>query len=336
MAISRFSTHSPVSIQWLLFLTTIVLSVSATINLQRNALIFAIAEYLVAVACFFIFLFFKKWITDKNIVWLSFIYSNLIFGVLIYGTTIDGVSITIYLWLSVIPFISYLLNGTFCGLVLTSFYFGILSVTFLTNFDSYAHQVTVESLFNLVASVTVLWILTHSYASFSSHARNLLIDIAIKDSLTQLNNRHAFYEFFKQNQHNPKSLMVIDLDFFKKVNDNYGHDAGDYILQTVANIFNEQVSDKQSVFRLGGEEFAILLPDTKLVQAGCIAHKINEGIKNYEFSYHNQPIKITASIGVAYSSDDDLNALMRQADKCLYQAKNNGRDCVVIDENTLS
>ncbi len=336
MAISRFSTHSPVSIRWLLLLTTIVLFVSATINLQRDALLFAIAEYLLAVLCFFTFLFFKKWISDANIAQISLVYSNLIFSVLIYGTTVDGVSITIYLWLSVIPFISYLLNGIFWGFALTTFYFGLSAITFISNFDSYAHQITVESFFNLLASVVVLWILTHSYASFIFHAKNRLLDMAIKDSLTKLNNRHAFYEFFTENKQLAKSLMVIDLDFFKTVNDNYGHDAGDYILQTVANILNEQAIDKKYVFRLGGEEFAILLPEINFAQARNIAYKINEIIKEYEFIYHNQSIKITTSIGLAHSTNDDLNALMRRADTCLYQAKNNGRDCVVIDKNPLS
>ncbi len=336
MALSRFSTYSPVSIRWLLLLTTIVLFVSATINLQRDVLIFAVIEYILSVLCFLTFIFFKQWITDKNIIWLSIIYSNLVFSILIYGTMVEGVSITIYLWLSVIPFISYLLSGIFWGFISTVVYFILLSITFLNNFDSYAHQITTESLFNLLASVTVLWILTHSYAVSNIKVNKKLLSIAMKDSLTKLNNRHAFYEFFKQNRHNAKSLMIIDLDFFKKVNDNYGHDAGDYILQTVADIFNEQASKEEFVFRLGGEEFAVFLPNTNLTQASNIAHKINASIKEYQFIYHKQAIKITASIGVAYSTDDDLNALMRRADTCLYQAKNNGRDCVVIDKSTLA
>ncbi|MBS9779520.1 MAG: GGDEF domain-containing protein [Moraxellaceae bacterium] len=257
---------------------------------------------------------------------------------LVYGTTVENVSVTIYLWLSVIPFISYLLNGIFWGFALTTFYFGILSITFLNHFDNYAHQITIESSFNLLTSVTVLWILTHSYAVSNLIANKKLFNMAMKDSLTKLNNRHAFYEFFKQNKDKTKSLLIIDLDFFKKVNDNYGHDAGDCILQTVAELFHQHVSNKDCVFRLGGEEFAILLPNTELTEASKIAEKINETIKKYEFLYHNQSIKITVSIGVTYSrsSDDNLNTLMRQADTCLYYAKNNGRDCVVIDKNTLS
>ncbi len=336
MALSRFTTNNPITFRWLLFLTTFALFISATINLWTGSAVLAIVEYMVTVLCFCMFYFFKRWISDKNIAPLSFIFSNLIFALLIYGTTVDDVSITIYLWLSVIPFASYLLNGVFIGFLLTCFYFCILAITFLTHFDNYAHQITADSLFNLIASVIVLWILTHSYAVFNFDAKKQLIEKAIKDSLTKLNNRHAFYEFFEINKNKTKSLMIIDLDFFKKVNDTYGHDAGDYILQTVAQIFLEQVSDEETVFRLGGEEFAVLLPEMELQQAINIAHKINETVKDYEFLYHNQSIKVTASIGMAYSKSADLNELMRKADTCLYQAKNNGRDCVVIDENSLA
>ncbi len=297
MAISRFSTHNPVSIRWLLLLTAIALFISASINIYKEITIFAIIEYTVSILCFSTFYFFKKWITDKNIMPISFTYTNLVFGLFIYGTTIDGVSITIYLWLTVIPFVSYLLNNILVGFFLTSIYFCILLSTFLTHFDYYAHQITAESLFNLLASVTVLWILTHSYAVFNMDVKKQLLDMAIKDSLTKLNNRHAFYEFFKQNKDKSKSLMIIDLDFFKKINDNYGHDAGDYILQTVAQIFNQQVANENFVFRLGGEEFAVLLPDKGLQQADEIAHKINQAIREYEFIYQNRHIKVTASIG---------------------------------------
>ncbi len=336
MAISRFSAHNPVSFKWLLLITAIALFFSATINLWKETFTLATIEYILSVLCFLTFYFFAKWITDKNIVSLSFFYTNLIFALFIYGTTVEGVSITIYLWLSIIPFASYLLNGIFIGFLLTCVYFCILFTTFLTHFDAYAHQINAESLFNLLASVIILWILTHTYAVFNFDVNKRLVKMAIKDSLTGLNNRHAFYEFFELNKNKTKSLMIIDLDFFKKINDTYGHDAGDYILQAVADIFNEQASNKDFVFRLGGEEFAVLLPDMELQQASNIAHKINETVKDYEFLYHNQSIKVTASIGMAYSVSHDLNELMRRADTCLYQAKNSGRDCVVIDEHILA
>ncbi len=275
MAISRFSTHNPVSIRWLLLLTTIALFISATINVWKDTFLLAIIEYIIAILCLLIFCFFKKWVTDKNIAPISFIYSNLVFSLLVYGTTVDGISITIYLWLTVLPFVAYLLNNIVLGFSLTCIYFLILSTTFLTHFDTYAHQVTAESLFNLLATVFVLWILTHSYAVFNFDVKKQLLDMAIKDSLTKLNNRHAFYEFFELNKNKAKSLMVIDLDFFKKINDTYGHDAGDYILQTVADIFTKQVSNTKFIFRLGGEEFAVLLPDTELAKATNIARKIN-------------------------------------------------------------
>ncbi len=338
MAISRFSTYNFVSFKWLLLLTTVVLFVFATLNYLKDITLLAIIEYIASVISFVSFYYFDKYVNDNNISKLSFVFSNLVLLLLVYIATVNNVSITTYLWLSIIPFAAYLLNSVMWGFLLTFTYLTITSITLFLNFQDYLDYLSVDAAFNLVGSVITLWVLTHSYAISNINAKNRLIAIATKDSLTGLNNRHAFYDFFNLNKNKEKSLMIIDLDFFKKINDKYGHDGGDYILQTVAQIFNQQVKNDKCVFRLGGEEFAILLPDIELAKAVKIAHKINQAVKEYEFIYHNQYIQVTASIGVAYSdsSDDDLNILMRRADTCLYQAKNNGRDCVIIDENPLS
>ncbi len=325
MAISRFSTYNFVSFKWLLLLTTVVLFVFATLNYLKDFTFLAIIEYLASVMSFISFYYFDKYVNDNNICKLSFVFSNLVLLLLVFLATMNNVSITTYLWLSIIPFAAYLLNSVMWGFVLTFTYLTITSITLFLNFQDYIDYLSVDAVFNLVGSIVTLWVLTHSYAISNINAKNRLIAIATKDSLTGLNNRHAFYDFFNLNKNNEKSLMIIDLDFFKKINDNYGHDGGDYILQTVAQIFNKHVTNNKFVFRLGGEEFAILLPNTKLTEASNIARKINQAIKEYEFIYHNQCIKVTASIGVAYSpsSDNDLNILMRRADTCLYQAKNN-------------
>ncbi len=125
-------------------------------------------------------------------------------------------------------------------------------------------------------------------------------------------------------------LMAIDLDFFKTVNDTYGHDAGDYVLKYVADKLRKQEQNKVQVFRIGGEEFAILLPKFDLDKTVNVANELLTELSNEPIKYNDNIIKITASIGVAVSEEIcDVDILMKQADDHLYKAKKTGRNRVV-------
>lgn len=129
----------------------------------------------------------------------------------------------------------------------------------------------------------------------------------------------------------PLSLIIFDLDHFKKLNDNYGHDAGDFVLKEKARIIRENGIRQGDIFaRYGGEEFCILLPNTNLKQAFEIAERLRKLLEKHEFIYDGKRLPVTASIGVADYRQGVNNGtdLFKRADGAVYKSKDNGRNQV--------
>jgi diguanylate cyclase (GGDEF)-like protein len=179
-------------------------------------------------------------------------------------------------------------------------------------------------------------------------ANSELYRLANSDGLTQVANRRRFNEYLDQQwqilerEDRELSLILCDIDFFKKYNDNYGHQAGDACLQEVAtaiveavNCSTDDVLGEKLVARYGGEEFAIILPRTTPETAVDIAEQIRVGVKNLEIEHLQSPIGcVTLSLGVASTfprSSTSQKDLIAASDRALYQAKDQGRDRVILD-----
>ncbi len=163
-----------------------------------------------------------------------------------------------------------------------------------------------------------------------------LEQLAMTDELTKLSNRRHFFQRgneeisrSKRYKH-PLSLIILDIDKFKLINDTYGHDIGDLALQCVSKILTEQCREVDLVARLGGEEFGILLPDTGLEAAGVLAERIRTIIESTDCDARDTMVKMTASFGIAEMELDtkNLDILFHNADAAMYLAKNNGRNRV--------
>ncbi|MBV1908486.1 MAG: GGDEF domain-containing protein, partial [Kangiellaceae bacterium] len=159
---------------------------------------------------------------------------------------------------------------------------------------------------------------------------------AHRDPLTQIGNRAAFDEALKKHissfeRHRTNfSLMVIDIDFFKNVNDTFGHIAGDKVLKSVAKTVQNTLRRSDEVFRYGGEEFVVILGNTQQGGAKFIAERIRKAIEDLQVEL-NKMISVTTSIGIAASEKvDDVRRTLELADKALYQAKENGRNQVSV------
>lgn len=160
------------------------------------------------------------------------------------------------------------------------------------------------------------------------------------DSLTGLTNRNHFLvrghnEFSQANRRSDAlACLFMDVDYFKKINDSYGHFAGDQVLVKIAEILAENARDYDEVSRLGGEEFAILMPSTDSHAAFKIAQRIRERIELTQFDVENEKkLHITISIGVACYPDiivANVEELLKKADEALYHAKRSGRNKIVI------
>ncbi|TQV86483.1 GGDEF domain-containing protein [Aliikangiella coralliicola] len=159
---------------------------------------------------------------------------------------------------------------------------------------------------------------------------------AHRDPLTQISNRAAFDEALDREICSFKrhltgfSLMVIDIDHFKNINDTYGHIVGDSVLKAVAQKIRNTVRRSDEVFRYGGEEFVVLLSNTELDGAKFIAERIRRAIKQVTIN-SNKNISVTASVGISSANNlKDVSDTLYHADKALYQAKDEGRDRVVV------
>lgn len=157
-------------------------------------------------------------------------------------------------------------------------------------------------------------------------------EISIKDHLTGLFNRRHFDKIYEKELNNHRkdrdlSLAVIDIDYFKKINDNFGHKTGDEVLIEFSNLLQRNIRNTDICARYGGEEFVVLLPYTSLENAKIATEKIRRSIETHDF---NSVEKVTCSIGLAHKEDNDTTTtLYEKADANLYKAKRDGRNRVI-------
>jgi len=171
-----------------------------------------------------------------------------------------------------------------------------------------------------------------------AHANQQLAQQARTDFLTQLPNRLAFTEYYeliqRQRSRNfePLCLAMIDVDYFKKINDNFGHEAGDLVLATLAATLQQRLRQQDILARFGGEEFVLLLPDTSDTGAVMICEMLRLALQEQPIVYQQQPITITATFGVVELDlqNTDLNFWQNAADEALYHGKAQGRNQVVL------
>ncbi|MBL8099715.1 MAG: GGDEF domain-containing protein [Anaerolineales bacterium] len=168
--------------------------------------------------------------------------------------------------------------------------------------------------------------------------RAQLQEQAIRDPLTGLFNRRFFSEalekeFSKAARENSSlSVILLDVDHFKKFNDTYGHKCGDFVLQSLAKFLNENVRKGDIICRFGGEEFVILMPNADTNAAQERAELLRKEFENMLFEYDDKKLKCTFSAGVASFPSHALQSelLLSLADQALYQSKANGRNCVTV------
>jgi diguanylate cyclase (GGDEF)-like protein len=159
--------------------------------------------------------------------------------------------------------------------------------------------------------------------------------MTIVDGLTQIHNKRYLFEslereIIRSRRHDrPLSLLMFDIDFFKRINDHYGHLAGDYVLRELAETVQSRIRRDEVFARYGGEEFVIVLPETEMEGAASLAETLREKVKEHSFVFQGEKIPVTISIGCALVKDNDTaNELIQRADEKLYEAKRGGRNRV--------
>lgn len=259
------------------------------------------------------------------------------FAILMFALIEAGTDPSIYCWVLVVPVLSYLLLGSQLGLAVAVFVLAATAGAFFLRFGYSNPMVNVNSIFNVL--LCALSILGFSHVHELSRARNEaeLQRLAVTDPLTGLANREWFRHVFEterrraERRESVASVLVLDLDHFKRINDRLGHDAGDEALCRAAELLRARMRPGDTLCRLGGEEFVVLLPGTVLEAGADIAETLRLAIAGAEWRYNGELHRLTTSIGVAELGADgvDLAGVFGVADARLYQAKQRGRDRVV-------
>ena len=217
----------------------------------------------------------------------------------------------------------------------------------ITGTEDYMFQnLTISPLTGSTGQVEKVCLMVYDVTDIATGKRALeraneqLAKLSMTDRLTGLLNRgtwenlvDADFERFRR-YGQATSLVMFDIDFFKKVNDNHGHMAGDEVIKHTADTAKSNLRQSDSIGRYGGEEFGIVLPETDAEGARIICERIRETIEQSVVQTSAAPVRYTVSVGIAQLTDKPKNHMkwMQQADEALYAAKKNGRNCVVVSE----
>ena len=274
----------------------------------------------------------------------SFFQNAFIFmvGILfLYLTASGGESNTGPLWFYVFPPIGFYVMGLRYGLMLSTgaliavfFIFYFPELPFVTTEYNSDFKIRFLSTFSFVAACAYILDDSRRTARDELIAMASLYEQAARtDELTKLSNRRDMKECMEkelyrhQRSNSYFSIILMDIDYFKRVNDTYGHDAGDEVLKDFASLLKHLSRKVDVVSRWGGEEFLMLLPDTSLVQALAMAERLRTKVEGYPFNYRFKSIPVTMSAGVcSVSQHEDIDSVLKQADVNLYEAKQKGRN----------
>ncbi len=162
--------------------------------------------------------------------------------------------------------------------------------------------------------------------------------LSYTDELTRLSNRRCFdnefeKEFLRTSRYNNNlTLVIFDIDFFKKINDTYGHQCGDFVLKEVASAALQTFRKTDTVYRIGGEEFAVILTETNLTQSVIPLERFRKTVETLGLKYKNEEVGVTVSIGACQYSPEmsSVEEFFEKVDSALYEAKNFGRNRTVL------
>ena len=256
-----------------------------------------------------------------------------------------GVNSQLAFFLPLIPIMAALIGGKKESLAI-----GIILVTatiLATIFGSaimdlnghfYSHEKTISRSFWLIVTIIFSMFFGQFFLKKYTELTDQLKDENLQDPLTKLLNRRGLNinfekEFNNRDIHSPLILILIDIDYFKKINDLYGHDIGDLCLIEVAQTLRKSLRAHDVIARFGGEEFVIVLPNTQKAKALAMAEMLRDEVSKSIYSEFELSLTITLGVTESNSENDNTQKMIKRADKALYKGKNEGRNRVEFSEN---
>ncbi len=315
-----------------------ITGVMGIIGLFNDNIILASALFFASFIYFVGYYTFKK--LDNNALSSAIVLYSL-YLLMFYLVFTGGVENTGPLWIYIVAPVSVFIHGLKRGLIdIGVFVIIICLIMFLPN-DVLQHaNYSIEFKSRLIYSFLTITFLSALYESSRNMSFQHTLELSKKyqhlahfDPLTQLSNRRDVLAKLTQEQarlvrnKEPLTIILCDVDYFKKINDQYGHSAGDQVLIELAQIFSQNIREQDCVARWGGEEFLFMLPQTQESNAYVIAEKIQTKVQACNVSYQQENITVTVSMGIAQlNAGQSIDELINSADKYLYQAKNAGRN----------
>ncbi|WP_144213369.1 GGDEF domain-containing protein [Shewanella donghaensis] len=322
------------------FFITILLGLNAYFE-DNGQLAFALltSSLLFFLSLQYHWLFLKKYRfkTSSNLIQVSLLC------LMLYLVYSGGANNTGPLWIFLVPPVMMFFGGLKGGTINTLLFIVCYCIIMFYPDDQllqaqYTYEFKTRVLYSLITLTFLSGYYEHSRFQSYLHITQLSQKFELqarRDHLTNIPNRRAMmeqlnYEYARVIRNKTDmSILLVDIDFFKQVNDQYGHEYGDKVLVKLAQLFLQTLRQQDMISRWGGEEFLILLPYTHFNDAYEVAEKIRKSIKETKLKFNDIELKITVSIGVGQADiQQSIDAAINQADVNLYQAKDNGRDCV--------
>lgn len=265
----------------------------------------------------------------------GYLVSGFFFALLII--VVPEASVTAFVWILMIPVLSYLLLGKKDGFRLSAPFVVAGCLVYAISQDAFSSVLAIIDLLNLILCAALMMVFIHIYETRREDAELALFKLANTDWLTGLANRASFHSTLARTvaecsrSGSGFALVIMDVDHFKFVNDTMGHEAGDRALSRIGQLLTDRLRATDSVGRLGGEEFGLILRDVRPEHSFDLMEELRKHIAATEIPYGEAAIHLTASFGIAHFPDHGRSAdiLYRAADRCLYAGKQAGRNRVI-------
>ena len=279
--------------------------------------------------------------TSGNTLAASIIMLYTLLILMIYLIYSGGYNNTGPVWVFIVPAVSFFIHGLKRGSIDIAIFITIISILFFYPNDALLEgNYSFEFKIRLLLSFLTVSFLTclYEYSRQKSFEQMMVLSMkyeqmAKSDPLTHLSNRRDALDKLKYAKNrlvrNKEQLCIIlcDVDNFKSINDNHGHNVGDEVLISIATLFNDKIRQQDDVARWGGEEFLFILPDTSPAQAKIFSQRIHDSLTNLVIPTDTQQLKITISMGISeVTTDQTLEHAINTADEYMYKAKAAGRN----------
>ncbi|MBT8343307.1 MAG: sensor domain-containing diguanylate cyclase [Sulfurovum sp.] len=309
-----------------LFMITALLFANSFLNLEKyHQILYKITGFLI---------FLSISISALTTLFGGYHYHVMLSIVTVMIVSIYIFGVALYSWLDGNRSARFFLLGTTSGLI-----GAVITALTVMSLIPFSYMTYKANDFGMLIDAVLLSIALSDRVKITLEKTRIVEKEAKTDVITGLLNRRAYtetsnieYQRLLRHQH-VLSVMIFDVDHFKQINDNFGHDAGDYILKSVGIIVKDIIREYDYAFRIGGDEFLLLLPETNVEETLILAERIRVRIENKKLvDEHSNKFSVTASFGISQykQMDTSIEYITKRADKALYQAKKTGRNRIEV------